>query len=218
MVRCDGYSEKQTDESGSPGIPCAVLKVRYTIGGLTKTVLVDAIGQSALVVWAESVDVEPVWDDRRIARLAVQSVSPWSTQNVAAAINADATGGDYGAADARYLDVLNIDATGDDDTEWSIHPIPEGARGVRFLNALVSGANFDTADKANFIAFSADTFPNYPVGLIELAINSVSDQAIVIVPALARYLFVQFPAGTIDSFDAPSWLEWVLAPNTLPGF
>lgn len=218
VIRCDGYTNKQTDEDGNAGFPCACLSVRYTIGGLTKSVLVDAIGQSALTVWAESIDVEPVWDERRIARLAAQSVAPWSEQTLAAAINSDSSGGDYGAADARYLDVLNVDSTDDDDNEWSIHPIPEGTRGVRFLNALVGGANYETADKANFIAFSADTFPNYPVGLIELAINGESDQSIIIVPACARFLFIQFPSGTVGSFDTPAWIEWVMAPNTLPGF
>lgn len=218
VVRCDGILVKQTDESGSAAFPCACLSVRYTIGGLTKEVLVDALSQSALTVWAESIDVEPVWDDRRISRLAAQSVTPASEQLLGAAINSNAGAGDVGAADARWLDVLNVDVTGEDDSEWSIHPIPEGARGVRFLNALASGANLSTADTATIIAFSADSFPSYPTGLVELAIDGITDQSIIIVPACARFLFVKFPAGTIAGFDVPSWIEWILAPSTLPGF
>jgi hypothetical protein len=146
-------------------------------------------------------------------------MKPCREQLVAASINSDADIGDTGAADARWLDVLNTDAeTGNDPVlEWSIHEIPAGARGVRFLNALVSGANFATADQTSFIVFSSDTFANYPAGFVETAIDGLTDQSVVIVPAGARYLFIQFPQGTVDSFDAPSWIEWIMAPNTLFG-
>jgi hypothetical protein len=216
VVRIDGIIRDQLDESKAPGFPCAMVSVQYSIGGLARRVLIDAVNQSALVVWAESIEVLAAWDERRVTRLAAQSVKPCREQQVAAAINSDETVGDTGPADARWLDVLNADST-TDTVEWSIHEIPTGARGVRFLNALVSGANFETANKANFIAFSADTFASYPAGLVELAIDDLTDQAVVIVPTGARYLFIQFPSGTVASFDEPSWIEWIMAPATLFG-
>lgn len=216
VIRTDGIL---TDQGTAGGIPCGVLAVRYTIGGLKRNVLVDALKQNALVVWAESVDVEPVFDARRIERLSRYSVDPCPKQQVAAAITSGAGHGDSGAADARWLDVLALDATEpESNNEWSIHPIPDGARGVRFLNALVSGANYETADKATFIVFSACSFPVYPTGLVETVINGLTDQSIILVPAGASWLFVQFPAGTFAGFDEPPFIEWILAPSTPVGF
>lgn len=217
VVRCDGLCRTTKNEVGGSGFPCGVLLVDYTIGGLSKSVLVDAQCQSALVLWAESIEVRAAWDERRVTRLATVDRLPWASQSVAASINSDANLGDQGPADARWLDMLAVDATGDDDDEWSIHPIPEGARGVRFLNALASGANVETADTATLIVFSADMFASYPTGIVETAIDGLTDQAVVMVPAGARFLFVQFPAGTIAGFDEPSWLEWVMSPNSLFG-
>ncbi len=224
VIRCDGVLVDQASardaqhQQTSPGFPCAVLEIRYTIGGLTKKVLVDALSQSALTVWAESVDVVPVWDERRLARLE-DSIAPCLEQLLAAAINSDEIHGDSGPADARWLDVIHQDFDeGEGDPEWSIHPIPEGARGMRFLNALISGDNTSVADTTLFVAWSADTFDNYPNGLVQLNINGATTTSIVIVPTVARYLFLAFPSGTIASFDVPAWIEWIMAPATLPGF
>lgn len=214
VIRTDGII---TEDADGGGIPCGVLAIRYTIGGLKRQVLVDPLKQNALVVWAESVDVEPVWDDRRINRLAQYSVNPCNVQQVAAAISSSGEHGDSGAADARWIDVLALDETLDDDTEWSVHPIPDGARGVRFLNALVNDANFATADQATKILFSSTKFANLPTGVIETAIDGITDQSIILVPSGAQFMFVQFPAGTFDSFDTAPWVEWMLSPSTLFG-
>lgn len=217
VVRCDGNFKTQLDEDGAPGFPCAVLRIDYSIGGLSRRVLIDAVGQSALVLWAESIEVLANWDERRITRLATADRHPWAEQAVAASINSDATVGDVGAADARWLDMLSNDAGTDDHPEWSIHEIPAGARGVRFLNALVGGANVATASLADFIVFSADSFDNYPTGIVETAINGFTDQSVIMVPPGARYLFVEFPGGTIASLDEPTWIEWIFSPNSLFG-
>jgi len=217
VIRCDSRFRTQDDEDAAAGFPCGVLRIDYTVGGIAKTVLVDSVCQSALVVWANSVEVRAAWDERRITRLATADRLPWKSQLVAAAINADSRVGDTGPADARWLDMLAVDQTGDDDDEWSIHPIPEGARGVRFLNALASGANVRTADTASLIVFSADTFASYPRGIVESAIDGFTDQSVVMVPAGARFMFVKFPAGTIGDFDEPAWVEWIMAPNSLFG-
>lgn len=218
VVRIDGKIVDQLGEDGTAGFPCVVARVDYSIGGLAKTVYIDCQSQSALVLWCESVEVLAYWDERRITRLATANTLPCQKQTVAAAINSEANVGDTGPADARWLDMLSADQTTEDPAaEWSIHPIPEGARGVRFLNALASEANVKTADVATFIVFSACTFDKYPSGLVETAINGFTDQSVIIVPPGARYLFIAFPSGTIGNFDVPAWIEWIMAPNTLFG-
>lgn len=224
VIRCDGVLVDQASardaqhQQTAPGFPCAVLEIRYTIGGLTKKVLVDAGGQSALTVWAESVDVVPIWDERRIARIA-DSIDPCLEQLLGAAINSDEIHGDSGAADARWLDAIHQDVDeGEGELEWSIHPIPEGARGMRFLNALLDEDNLSVADATTFVAWSADKFDDYPNGLVQLNINGATTTSIVIVPTVARYLFLAFPSGTIGQFDVPAWIEWIMAPATLPGY
>lgn len=221
VVRCDGKLASEVDNDDAPGFPCAVLRVDYSIGGLSKRVLIDAINQSALVLWAESIEVLADWDTRRIARIAAYDRNPCKRQLLAAAINSDANIGDQGPADARWLDALAVDQAGTEDPavpEWSIHPVPEGARGVRFLNALAAGANVETANAAPFIVFSALQFASYPTGIVETVINGLTDQSIIIVPPGSRYLFIAFPSGTIAGFDEPAWIEWIMSPNTLPGF
>jgi hypothetical protein len=218
VVRVDGKIVNQLAEDDSAGFPCVVARVDYSIGGLAKTVYIDCQSQSALVLWCESLEVTATWDERRVTRLATFNQLPCRKQMVAAAINSEANVGDTGPADARWLDMLSADETTEDPAaEWSIHPIPEGARGVRFLNALASEANVQTADVATFIIFSACTFNKYPSGLVETAINGFTDQSVIIVPPGARYLFVAFPVGTIGDFDVPAWIEWIMAPNTLFG-
>lgn len=228
VVRCDGaIKEEDTDQtSGRGGFPCAVNLVRYTIGGMTKTVKVDTVGQSALVVWAESIDVTAIWDQRRIDRLATlpdgtnEDTLPCSTQIVAATINSDQDDGDTGPADARWLDAIKVDATSGEgpDLEWSIHPIPDGARGLRFLDVLVNGAMTSVPGLTTIIAWSTDTFNRYPTGVVQLNTNGATDTSILIAPPLARYLFLAFPLNTISTFDIASWIEWIMAPQTLPGF
>lgn len=221
IIRCDGSIVKQLATTGVGGFPCAVLAVRYTIGGLTKEVLIDAGGQSALTVWAESVDVTPVWDERRIARIDFGEDTCCEQQLLAAAISSDGDVGDTGIADARWLDAIHTDAqTGGGEfptTVWSIHPVPEGARGVRFLDGLVDGAMFSVPGATTIIAWSADTFDNYPNGLVQLNTNGATDTSILIVPTCARYLFLAFDE-VLPNFQTTAWLEWIMAPATLPGF
>jgi len=225
VIRCDGVLSDEAatrDAQGqltTAGFPCAVLEVRYTIGGLTKKVLVDALSQSALAVWAESVDVEPVWDMRRIARIA-DSIAPCQEQLLAATANSNQGVGDTGVADARWLDAIHQDFDeGEGDPEWSIHPIPEGARGVRILNAKIGGTIVSLQDAAEQIIFSADSFPRLPNGAVEYFIDddTVPPTSIIIVPTVARFLFLAFNSGTIATFDSPAWIEWIMAPATLPG-
>jgi hypothetical protein len=217
VVRIDGIIRDQLDESKAPGFPCAMVSVQYSIGGLARKLLVDCVGQSALVLWAESIEVLAAWDERRVTRLAEYSVKPCREQQVAAAINSDETVGDTGPSDARWIDVLALDELGEFSEEWSIHPIPNGARGVRFLNALAGGANVRTANLSTQILFSSSQWANRPTGVVETAINGFTDQSVIIVPAGAIYMFVQFPAGTFATFDTAPWVEWIMAPNTLFG-
>lgn len=216
VVRVDGKIVNQLAEDGTAGFPCAVARVDYAIGGMSKSVYVDCQSQSALVLWCESLEVLAYWDERRVTRLATANALPCQKQTVAAAVNSEANVGDTGPADARWLDMLAADID-DGEAEWSIHPIPEGARGVRFLNALSGGANVRTADVSTLIVFSACTFDKYPAGIVETAINGFTDQSVILVPPAARYLFIEFPNATISSFDEPAWIEWIMAPNTLFG-
>lgn len=225
VIRCDGVlvDEAATRDAqhqlATPGFPCAVLEVRYTIGGLTKKVLVDALSQSALSVWAESVDVEPVWDTRRIARIA-DSIAPCQEQLLAATANSNQGVGDTGIADARWLDAIHQDFDeGEADPEWSIHPVPEGARGVRLLNAVIDGDVVLLNTITERIEFSADSFQQRPNGVIEYFVGSggVPSTSIIIVPACSRFLFIGFNSGTIETFESPAWIEWIMAPATLPG-
>lgn len=218
VIRCDGTIKDQRGPTQSAGYPCGVLEVRYAIGGLEKTTLVDAVSQqSALTVWAQSVDVTPVWDTRRIQRLANLGFEPCRSQLIGAAINSNQGAGDVGAADARWLDVINTDSD-DETTEFSIHPIPDGARGLRFLDTLVSGVMTSVPALTSMIAWSADNFNNFPTGCIQFNTNGATDTSILIAPPLARFLFLGFPTDTIGSFDIPSFIEWIMAPATLPGY
>lgn len=220
VIRVDGQANKSRGDAVE--FPCAVLRVDYTQGGLARTVKIDcADQQSALVVWADSVECIPEWDDRRIERIAA-TYKPKPENIITAAISAGEQG-DFGAADARWLDAIHVDAT-TETHEVSIHPIPFGARGVRFLNTLVSGANFSVPNAALFIAWSAEPwlFPDstvaFPKGLVQVNIHGETDTSILIAPPVAKYLFLIFTKGTIASFDVPSFLEWDYSPDTLPGF
>jgi hypothetical protein len=218
VIRCDGTLKDQRGPTQAAGWPCGVLEIRYAIGGIEKSVLVDAVSQqSALTVWATSVDVTPVWDQRRIDRLAALNAEPCRSQLLGAAINSSQGAGDMGPADARWLDVINVDDD-DETTEFSIHPIPDGARGLRFLDTLVSGVMTSVPALTTMIAWSADTFDNFPNGCVQFNTNGATDTSILIAPPLARYLFLGFPSTTISTFDIPSFIEWIMAPATLPGY
>lgn len=217
VIRVDGYVSNQSDINGDVGFPCAIVQVIYRVGGFTREVLVDAVNQSALVVWAESVEVKSVWDLRRIARLAAISngespspIFPCISQDIACAISA-CDCGDTGAADARWLDMLSPIA-GESD-EISLHVVPNGARGVRFLNGIASGAIVRMANTATFINFYASKAPEANA-FVETANNNVTDQAIINVPTTAQLLAITFPSGTLESLDSPSWIEWVMSPAT----
>jgi hypothetical protein len=225
VIRCDGHIVDEQCEQGlgvhNGGLPCGMVNVRYTIGGYVREVLIDATNQSSLTVWAETVDVTAIWDRRRIVRTG----NPCKKQIVAASCSVCECG-DTGPADARWLDALALDATTgspeDPDTfvQWSIHPIPPGARGLRFLDALVSGVMFSVPGATSIIAWSADTFARYPDGIIQLNTNGATDTSILIAPPCARFLFLGFPGAStfFEIIDEPTFIEWIIAPNTLPGF
>jgi hypothetical protein len=225
VVRIDGHITNQLTDDGDfqAGWPCGVVNVRYTIGGYVKNVLIDATNQSGLVLWAESVDVTAVWDTRRITRLSNNNAC--IGQQVAASISACECG-DTGAADARWLDVLALDATtGSSESpptffDWSIHPIPPGARGLRFLDALVGQLTFSVPSATVNIVWSADTFDNYPGGFIQANTNGATDTSILIAPPCAKFLFISFLHGGnfFSNLDCPTFIEWIIAPSTLPGF
>jgi hypothetical protein len=227
VIRIDGHITQRFDGFlGNPGFPCGVLNVRYTIGGYVREVLIDAVNQSGLVVWADSVDVKSQWDTRRINRLATLGIDgeggflpfvlPCMGQDMACAISSS-DDGDTGDADARWLDVIAQDASSEDPTsETSIHPIPHGARAFRFLNALVGGVMTGVPELTTIIAFSAEPFDAYPRGIVELVTNGETDSSMLLVPTGAEWLFLQFPLNTISTFDQPSWIEWIMSPVSPP--
>lgn len=208
VVRCDG----NVVANASSGFPCGVNLIRYTVGGYNREVLIDATNQSSLVVWAETVDVTARWDRRRMARL--NGGVPAPQQIVAASISA-CDCGDTGIGDGRWLDALAVDGTASDpDIEISVHKVPNGARGVRFLNGLDTDGNLvrmaNTALKVLFVT-SADNAP------IEAVNNGVTDQSIITVPVVADQLVITFPLGTLENLESVAWIEWFMAPAMLPG-
>jgi len=212
VIRIDGNVIDENDKNGAKGFPCAMVQVRYSIGGYVREVFIDATNQSALTVWAETIEVQALWDPRRIARLLAQySVLPDLSQMVAAAISGCECG-DTGIADARWLDVLNGDTVGET-TVISLHPVPNGARGVRFLNGIAGGAIVRMANVATMINFYASKSVEANA-FVETANNNVTDQAIINVPTTARLLAITLPDSTLDDLDSPAFIEWVMAPMT----
>jgi len=215
VVRIDGnvINENTTDNPGSTkGFPCGMVQVRYSIGGYVREVFIDATNQSALTVWAETVEVQAIWDRRRITRLSEQyGVLPDFSQMVAASISG-CDCGDTGIADARWLDALVGDTVGET-AVISLHPVPNGARGVRFLNGISGGAIVRMANTATQIDFYASGVVAAN-SFVETANNNVSDQGIINVPTTAKLLAITFPDSTLDDLDSPSWIEWVISPMT----
>lgn len=205
VVRCDG----NVVANPNSGFPCGVNLVRYTVGGYNREVLVEATNQSALVVWAETVDVTARWDRRRIARLNGGVPAP---QQIVAASISGCECGDTGAADGRWLDALAIDATSSDpDEEASLHVVPNGARGVRFLNGInADGSIFRAAFTATDILFLSNGI------VVEAVFNGFTDQSVIMVPATADHLEIVFPLGTLEALGSVAWIEWMLAPSMLP--
>jgi hypothetical protein len=232
VVRCDGNIFKVRDYQNAIGFPCAVLRVDYSIGGYQRSVLIDAVNQSGLVVWVNSLEVTPVWDARRIERLTTGTLAldmgevyPCLEQTLAAA--ASACCNDTGEADARYLDVLNVDGTSEtggdppETLEWSFHPVPNGARSVRFLNATQDGAPIGVADAATLIIFIAGTPDEYLAsgeGFLSSVNNGLTDTSQIIVPVDATHLLIAFPEDTLAGYDSRSWLEWHIGPSNRIAF
>lgn len=212
VIRIDGNVIDENTEEDTKGFPCGMVQVRYSIGGYVREVLIDATNQSALTVWAETIEVQAIWDTRRIARLLTQySVLPDLSQMVAASISGCECG-DTGIADARWLDVLAGDVEGET-TIISLHPVPNGARGVRFLNGIAGGAIVRMANTATFINFYASKAIEAN-SFVETANNNVTDQAIINVPTTARLLAITLPDSTLDDLDSPAFIEWVMSPMT----
>lgn len=220
VVRLDGLIHNKKDLAGQLGFPCAVVRVDYAVGGLSRSVLIDAVNQSALPLWAESLEVTPIWDERRISRLASYSVAPCVAQQLAAAVSCTVV--DTGEASGRYLDVLAADATTGEETPltWSIHPIPIGARGVRFLNYIDGSSAQSSLALADLAAFviDADAFIADPTdGLVEaIVVDPPKNSSIIHVPVDAQFLVVAIP--TEDFPSSPAWLEWVIAADYGSGY
>lgn len=211
VIRCDG----RLQDKEPVGYPCGVLRIDYSIGGFqVQTCYIDCVNQSALVVWANSIEVIPVWDERRIERLAaffngleVENPGIISEQKVAASITVE----DTGVADARWLDVITFNNT---DDATSIHPIPPGARGCRFLNSTLSGSG-DIAPISDYltrIRWAATADDSTTFNIHQDAVPS--DSCALDVPAGTTHLFLDFTA--IDAtLTTPFWVEWIMSPVSL---
>lgn len=219
VVRVDGLI-KDNAATNNPdgsiatyGFPCAVLLIRYTTGGFVREVMVDAVTQSALTVWAESIDVTITFDKRRIARLLKQTapVTPCLAQMLASAISGCECG-DTGAADARYLDVLAVDSD-DGTSETVILPVPNGARAVRDMATIIAGVQTDWSSLLTRAYFTCNPPAAGLVGFIGLA--GIIDPSLATVPVNSKFLILVFPTGTIATFDVPTFVEWIMAPATM---
>jgi hypothetical protein len=210
VVRVDGLIKNALDSQGASGFPCGVALVRYTIGGLTREIMVDAVTESGLTVWAESIDVTAVRDEVRIARLAASvsgAVLPCTEQAIAAAISGCECG-DTGFTNARYLDMVNL--VDSDAAQVVAFKVPPNARVLRLLNTL---------DNAGAVL---DWFGSHVIGLQFWAIapgvgliEAVKPpKASVAVPADARFMTFNVNATGSDTAEQPIWVEWIMGTAT----
>jgi hypothetical protein len=236
IVRCDGHIQDWRDFEGvNMGYPCAVLRVDYSIGGYQiggaggvavgsnapamRTLFVDAVNQSALTIWATSVEVVPVWDRRRISRLAAfydqlesGSGNPCKQQHLAVAISAC----DYGPGNARWLDVVSfLNESEVENNGLSIHPVPPGARACRLLNATRSdGSIFEITDVLTAVQWATFPNPDEPSSTNYVHQDTPSHCALD-VPATASHLFLRFEDEADVNQVTPFWVEWILSPEAI---
>lgn len=222
VVRVDGKIQGPApvdDNDFNVGYPCAVLKVDYSIGGMVRTTLIDAVNQSALVVWAESIEVVAVWDRRRIDRLesfysGLESTNPGPCLEQLLACAISVSTGDTGAADARYLDVVAWDNS---EAGQSVHPIPPGARGVRLLNASdTTGTAVLISDALTAVKWGNERNGEVPY-IHQEDIECLDCGCVLDVPAGTGYLTLDLapPAGPVVTLASPFFIEWILAPGSI---
>lgn len=227
VVRCDGRVNNVKDADGNPGFPCGVLLVRYTIGGLTREVKVDCLSESALTVWAESVDVQAYRDDARIAALAAfpwGPLKPCSKQVVTVAIS---PAGDTGHADARYLDALLIPPAteeGDDFDVWLA--VPPNARLLRLLPNVsgedgdASATVIDWVANVSYLLWTVSGQRGGNATAIEAVMpyDGSMTQTVFTVPADAQWVKVRMSGGFYEQVNqtvGPIFAEWIMAPATV---
>lgn len=216
VIRCDGLENDYRDADGAPGFPCGVAIVRITIGGLTKEVKVDCLTQSALVVWANSVDVTAHRDEARVTALAAWNVKPAANQTIAAAISSACDCGDSGSADARYLCPVDLNPEADQ-PQFLVFEVPHSARLLRLLPGASSAPALVDWSAGGVVYFSANDpiKTSSLVGMIEAA-DATSTRRTFTVPANARFMVLVIPAGeALATLDQIPWLEWVLAPSSV---
>jgi len=233
-VRCDGYIQRWNNNDGDEqGFPCAVLRIDYSIGGFQlggssgeatptlapamRSLYVDAVNQSIVSLVATTIEVVPVWDQRRIARLTAfyEGLSegafsgPAKQQILAAAIDAN----DYGPADARWLDVVAW--SNEESTGVSTHPIPPGARACRVLNATsTAGAVVLASSQLSAIQWAA--YPDPTITTKYIHQDCIPDcNCILDVPAGASYLFLRWAQDDEVNLGGPFWVEWLISPKSL---
>jgi hypothetical protein len=233
VVRCDGWIQQRIGNLAQnlteTGFPCGVLRVDYSIGGYQRSVMVEAVNQSALVVWAETIEVSKVWRRDRINTLSnwFETVkgggegNPWPglciSQRVGTAISLDDRGGDTGEADARSWDIIPFTNIDPPDPQPFIFEIPAGARALRLLNG--------TDDSGGLVPFSdfltTIAWINNPNLLSAPALGQSAvyqdkvptDTCALEVPPNATHLLLAYTVDTLETEMAmPFIIEWVLAP------
>jgi hypothetical protein len=229
VIRCDGNildhrANFIAPGSFSNGFPCGVLNVRYASGGYVRETLVDCVNQSALVVWADNVEVTAQWDRRRIARMFPGSIAPLVprqlpclSQALASAISVD----DQGEANARWLDAIFADVANPGGTFWSIHPIPPGARAIRILRGVRNPTTVFPAVPGNIAQYEGYWSANNELPTAPFALQGVVDRftnpcydAAINIPAGSEFLILLHTDIDTVPFNS-EWVEFLLLPEAL---
>jgi hypothetical protein len=186
--------------------------------------MVEAVNQSALVVFAESIEVTKVWDRERIERLETwyaEQGDEWAgmciTQRVAAAITLE-LGGDI--ADARRWDIVPFTNLGEDgDITPFTFEIPAGARAIRFLDG-----NDGTGELIPFNDFlvnigwanaTAEVFAGTPGPQVVVYQDRVpTDSCALDVPPNATHIVLAYETTAMEeNLALPFIIEWVIMPG-----
>lgn len=221
VVRCDGWVQDSRGhiDQRKVGFPCAVLQVDYAIGGWNKSVRIDAVNQSALVVWAESIEVRQVWDTTRIARLESFyeiSANTWPGACLAQRVAAGITVDDCGPADARYWDIMPFANGGvKGDITETLLEIPLGARAIRMLNGSANdGSIIPFNDLLTRIAWTDDARTLGGEHAIIYQDTIPSDSCCIDVPPVATHVKLQYTTDNLGSEPAtPFIVEWIISPE-----
>ena len=233
VVRCDGWIQQVIGNlaSGNPGFqsehgfPCGVLRVDYSIGGYQRSVMVECINQSALVVWAESIEVTKLWNRPRF-----DTLQEWFTvtgddfpgmcinQRVAAAISLDDRGGDTGEADARYWDIIPFNNTEASASDASyLFEIPAGARALRLLDGSDNGVLIPFDTYLTGIGWATTAKPAAlvtagPMGILYQDKVPTDSCALEVPPNATHLILAYTPVAEGPMPTLPFLIEWVLAP------